>query len=277
MSNSNILVSIVIPVYNVENYIGKTIESVQSQDFQGYEIILVDDGSADKSGEICDRYASEDTRIKVIHQKNAGVMAARFSGVEASKGNYIAFLDGDDRMPSTAISSFYKAMVENDVDYVNGSCIDIDIDGNQLSPIEGTGFSGIIDGNRAYRRFIARNPKGMNLKLYKRDLLLSEPKVKIDPKIKNNEDFIFNLLLSSKVNRVMSIKDVIAQIVIREGSASRQPYTSDYWTFVLSWLDDNYKKYEIYEEDLVRYKLPIILYKLIKHLKILLQRNKYFF
>lgn len=263
MTNSNVPVSIVIPVYNVEKYVGKTIESVQSQDFPQYEIILVDDGSVDKSGEICDEYASVDERIRVIHQKNAGVMAARFAGVEAANGKYIAFLDGDDQMPPTAISAFYKAITENDVDYVNGYSYNIDINGNALSSIEGTGFNDIIGNNREYRSFIARNPKGMNLKMYRKDLLLMEPRIKIDPRIKNNEDFIFNLFLSSKINKVMSIPDVVVKIVKREGSASMQKYGSDYWTYVLSWLDANYKKYDVYDADLIRYKLPIVLYKLI--------------
>jgi len=87
---NDIMVSIVIPVYNVENYITKTIESVQKQDFDGYEIILVDNGSKDKSGIICDQYAQKDNRIHVIHQANGGVMSARYAGVEAAKGKYIA-------------------------------------------------------------------------------------------------------------------------------------------------------------------------------------------
>ena len=125
-------VSIVIPIYNVERYVRKTIESVQHQDFEAYEIILVDDGSKDGSGIICDEYAAKDSRITVIHQPNGGVMSARFAGVDIAKGRFIAFLDGDDRMPSSTLSVFYKAITDNDVDYVNGCDICIDSLGNQI-------------------------------------------------------------------------------------------------------------------------------------------------
>ncbi len=255
---NEIIVSVVIPVYNVENFIARTIESVQKQDFDGYEIILVDDGSKDKSGKICDQYAQNDKRIRAIHQANGGVMSARYAGIEAAKGNYIAFLDGDDRMPSTTISAFYKAITENDVDYVNGYYYNVDYDGNQIGPVYSTNFDGIIGDNTSYREFIAHYPRGMNLKLYRKDILLAEPRVIIDPRIKNNEDLIFNLFLSSKINRVMSIKDIVAHVVVRSGSASRQDYNPDYWLFILQWLDDNYKKYGVYKKDLVLFKLLLI-------------------
>lgn len=263
----DIKVSVVIPVYNVELYIAKTIESVQAQDFDSFEIVLVDDGSLDNSGRICDEYADKDSRIRVIHQHNCGVMSARFAGVDSAKGNFIAFIDGDDRMPSSALSTFFKAITDNDVDYVNGCDICIDSFGNQISPVESTGFDGIIDGNRIYRRFIAEHPRGMNLKMYRKDILLSRPRITIDPKIKNNEDYLFNLFLSSKINRVMSIPDVVVHIVERPGSASRVKYTSDYWLFVLKWMDENYKIYDVYEDDYLLYKIDVIYIKLIREYK----------
>ena len=125
MRNS-IDISVIIPVYNVGRYVAKTIESVLDQDFDSYEVILVDDGSKDESGVICDRYAKDNDKISVIHKENGGVMSARFAGLDVARGDYIAFLDGDDRVPPTALSSFYKAMKENPVDYVNGCYINID-------------------------------------------------------------------------------------------------------------------------------------------------------
>lgn len=266
MRNS-IDISVIIPVYNVGRYVAKTIESVLDQDFDSYEVILVDDGSKDESGVICDRYAKDNDKISVIHKENGGVMSARFAGLDAARGDYIAFLDGDDRVPPTALSSFYKAMKENPVDYVNGSYINIDDVGNQLGDIVKTGFDGIIDGNREYRRFIASHPRGMNLKLYSKSVLLSAPRIVVDPRIKNNEDLIFNLFLSSRINKVMSIPDVIAHIVERPGSASRANYSSDYWTFVLQWMDDNYKKYDVNDEDYMIYKIDLVYYKLLREVK----------
>jgi len=261
----NIEVSIVIPIYNVEHYIAKTIESVQHQDFELYEIILVDDGSRDNSGVICDQYALNDSRIVAIHQANGGVMSARFAGVGAARGKYIAFLDGDDRMPPSALSCLYKAMIENDVDYVAGVCIDIDIEGHRLNDVVyGPHFKGILSGNRLYRSFIAKNPKGMNMKLYKKELLVKEPQIKIPPFIKNNEDFIFNLFLASKIHKVLAIDDIVAHIVERPGSASRVTYDVNYWLKLFTWMDENYKNYDIYDDDYIQYKLFIIFVKLIR-------------
>jgi glycosyltransferase involved in cell wall biosynthesis len=90
------LISVIVPVYNAEKYLGRCIESILAQTHSTLEVILVDDGSADRSGAICDYYAEQDNRVRVIHKANAGVSAARNDGIEASKGEYIAFCDNDD-------------------------------------------------------------------------------------------------------------------------------------------------------------------------------------
>lgn len=90
------MVSIIVPVYKVEKFLPKCIESVLNQTYTDFELILVDDGSPDKSPEICDKYAELDKRVVVIHQKNAGVSAARNAGLENAKGEYIGFVDPDD-------------------------------------------------------------------------------------------------------------------------------------------------------------------------------------
>lgn len=89
-------ISIIVPIYNVEKYLPKCIESILSQTFTNFELILVNDGSKDRSGIICDEYASKDNRIKVIHKENGGVSSARNSGVDLASGKYIGFVDPDD-------------------------------------------------------------------------------------------------------------------------------------------------------------------------------------
>lgn len=91
-----LIISIIIPVYNVETYLGSCIRSVLAQTFSNFELILVDDGSTDGSGIICDEYAATDSRIRVIHQVNRGVSSARNAGIETALGEYIGFVDGDD-------------------------------------------------------------------------------------------------------------------------------------------------------------------------------------
>jgi len=102
----NDLISIVVPVYNVEKYIDKCITSIINQTYKNIEIILVDDGSPDSSGIICDNFKKNDKRIKVIHKKNGGVSSARNSGLEISNGKYVTFIDGDDFVDNNYIKSF---------------------------------------------------------------------------------------------------------------------------------------------------------------------------
>ncbi|WP_234407816.1 glycosyltransferase family 2 protein [Anaerosinus massiliensis] len=97
----HVKISIIVPVYKVENLIERCINSILNQTIENFELILIDDGSPDKSGEICDQYARQDNRIRVIHKKNEGAMAAWIDGVKIAKGRYIGFVDSDDYIEST--------------------------------------------------------------------------------------------------------------------------------------------------------------------------------
>jgi glycosyltransferase involved in cell wall biosynthesis len=112
--------SIIVPVYNVERYLPRCIESLCNQTLTDIEIILVDDGSPDNSGKICDDYAAKDVRIKVIHKKNEGVSAARNDGLLSATGEYVLFCDSDDWMEATACNLLYEAGIKNDADVVIG-------------------------------------------------------------------------------------------------------------------------------------------------------------
>ena len=103
-------VSVIVPVYNVEKYIKKCVESLINQEYRNFEIILINDGSVDNSGMIIDEMSLRDDRIKVIHQKNQGVSAARNVGISFSKGEYITFVDGDDWVDKDYISYFVSLM-----------------------------------------------------------------------------------------------------------------------------------------------------------------------
>ena len=89
-------VSIIVPVYNIENYIRVRVESILAQTYESFELILVDDGSKDNSGILCDEYAAIDSRVKVIHKENGGVSSARNAGLQQAKGEWIMYVDGDD-------------------------------------------------------------------------------------------------------------------------------------------------------------------------------------
>ena len=111
-------VSMIVPVYQVEKYIVQCIESVLNQTFQDFELILVDDGSKDQSGRICDSYAAKDDRVVVIHTENKGAAAARNTGLDHASGRYIMFLDGDDYLAENMIARLYEVIEHSEYDVV---------------------------------------------------------------------------------------------------------------------------------------------------------------
>ena len=112
------MISVIIPVYNVEAYLKECVDSVLAQTYLDYEIILVDDGATDRSGQICDDYAQMDQRVRVIHQKNGGLSAARNTGMKAALGEYILFLDSDDYLLVNSLQDLHAHAVENQADVV---------------------------------------------------------------------------------------------------------------------------------------------------------------
>lgn len=107
------LISVIVPIYNVEKYLCECIDSICAQTYQNLEIILVDDGSADSCPDLCDSYALRDSRIKVIHQTNKGLSAARNKGYEVSNGKYIAFVDSDDIIAHSYIETLHKLITQS--------------------------------------------------------------------------------------------------------------------------------------------------------------------
>lgn len=112
----NIFFSIIVPVYNVANYLVKTVKSILNQDFSDFECIIIDDGSTDVSSELCDSFSGCDSRIKVIHKQNEGVAIARNLGIEKSCGKYILFLDGDDTFEKNALSKIASVLKKTNSD-----------------------------------------------------------------------------------------------------------------------------------------------------------------
>lgn len=115
------LITVIVPVYNVERYLIRCIESIQRQTYKNWELILVDDGSVDSSGNICDSYAKADKRIHVIHQENQGVSAARNAALDQAHGEYIQFLDSDDWEPEDALSYLYDLLNRENADFCMAS------------------------------------------------------------------------------------------------------------------------------------------------------------
>ena len=111
-------VSVIVPIYNVEKYLAECVDSILGQTFQDMEIILVDDGSLDSSGQMADDYAAQDKRVKVIHKENGGLSSARNAGMKIARGEYIYFCDSDDYISLDAIEILYETATKNDLDMV---------------------------------------------------------------------------------------------------------------------------------------------------------------
>ncbi len=112
----NDLISVIVPIYNVEKYLDKCINSITNQTYSNLEIILVDDGSPDKCPKMCDNWAKKDNRIKVIHKENGGLSDARNAGIDVAKGKYLYFVDSDDFVPNYSIEVLYESIIKTKKD-----------------------------------------------------------------------------------------------------------------------------------------------------------------
>lgn len=132
----NLTISVIVPVYNVEKYLDECIQSIVSQTFKDIEIILVNDGSTDASGLICDLWVQKDERIKVIHKKNGGLSSARNAGIDVAQGKYIIFVDSDDYWIGTdSLAHLYDTAEKFDADVVRGEYIAVNEKGERIKTI----------------------------------------------------------------------------------------------------------------------------------------------
>lgn len=118
-----VMLSVIVPVYNVEKYLPTCIESILRQTMEELELILVDDGSTDRSSLICDEYAKTDLRIKVIHQKNGGLSAARNTGLRSAQGRYISFVDSDDFIRQDMYEVLLNELQKEQADFIKSDFI----------------------------------------------------------------------------------------------------------------------------------------------------------
>lgn len=197
--NAKPLVSIIVPVYNVEQYLKDTVKSVQDQTYEHVEIMLIDDGSPDNSGAVCDELAKSDNRIKVIHQKNMGVTKARKHGIEASTGEWIVFLDGDDQLLPTAIEYFVETALAKNVDIVQTPNIKVCGNNRTLLRMKAKGKY----DKEGYLSLLANQwiTGGIGGKIIRKSLFDSKT-LNIPEGITNNEDMLMNIRLSQQLNSI---------------------------------------------------------------------------
>ena len=188
-------ISVIIPVYNAEKTLHRCIDSILAQTFSDFEVLLIDDGSKDKSGEICDEYARKDSRIKVCHKENGGVSSARNMGLDNAKGEWITFVDADDYIASDFLSA-----INNNCDFIIGQSQHFNSTGKYWIS-ENISTQDVVNKEQ-FQSFLAHNlvchimrtPWG---KFFKRNLI---GKIRYDERMKVGEDtvFVHNYLLHCK-------------------------------------------------------------------------------
>ena len=204
---SEINLSIIIPVYNVEKYIRKCIESILSQSFENWELLLIDDGSQDNSGSICDEYQQKDKRIKVYHKTNGGVSSARNFGIRKASCSWITFIDADDFISSEYLKGLTLPILSNpDLDIIMGGCTNWS---------EGK----VVGINQSYENYIGNQPniifnkfRGLVVsKLFRRDIIvkgIDGNPIEFDEKMKIAEDMAFTLDYLLTVKKYAFVSEV---------------------------------------------------------------------
>lgn len=210
-------VSVIVPVYNVEKYLRKCLDSVLKQTLKEIEIILINDGSTDYSGEICNEYSKKDSRIKVLHKKNEGIATARNSGLEIAIGEFIMFVDSDDWIEENMVETMYLKAKENNLDVVQAQYLRTD---NIKSNCSINKFSNNII-EELKREVISGNLYTYVWdKIYKRSFIISD-KIKFREKY-IFEDWYFFMDVITKCNNYSIINDVVYNYRIRNCSLSRK-------------------------------------------------------
>ena len=200
------LISIIIPIYNVAYYLETCLNSILRQTYSNLEIILVNDGSTDNSGRICDRYATKDSRIRVIHKENGGVSSARNMGLDTVRGKYVCFADGDDIMPCNSIMTLYTTLRKADAQFCQGTIKNIlsfrDTIGNMID------VPAAEKGDDTWRDFIFSYNQGPYASLYDFSIL-QENRIRFPLGIEICEDAIFNAGYLLHCDRVCATRETV--------------------------------------------------------------------
>lgn len=237
-------ISVIIPVYNIEAEISRCIESVIHQSFSNLEIILVDDGSTDGSGRICDEYAKKDVRIKSIHKANGGLADARNAGMDAATGEYWAFVDGDDWVDCSMYEDMYNYAKETGADIV--TCRYREINGN--AEISFSREKRIFDTNEALIHYVTTPQPNLIstsvwTKLYKKEII----KNMRFPVGMYYEDMMFTPIALSRAEKIAIIDTPYYNYVRgRDGSIMTEAFTERYLTDEKKLLKEQIKFFKEY-------------------------------
>ena len=227
MNEYKVEISIIVPVYNVEQYLSRCIDSILQQSFEDYEIILVNDGSKDNSGQICNDYVQKDSRIKIINQENAGLAISRRNGFRKSNGKYIMFVDSDDWIDKDTLKDMYKRAEENESEIVCMQFRRVNEKGRKKD--YGFKFDPIICEKKEDMVYHMHTTRYISssacTKLIRRDIMdsISFP---INLAIGEEHNMVAQLILNA--DRVIIVDDIYYNYFFRSNSISHSGYNSKY-------------------------------------------------
>ena len=217
----NKLISIIVPIYNVELYLKRCIDSILNQTYTNSEIILVDDGSLDNCPQICDDYEKKDSRIKVIHKENGGLSEARNVGLKMASGDYISFIDSDDYIDNTMYEKMINKLLEYNADIVE--CGTNYVYDNQVVKYKGANIEKECNAENALKGLILGDSFQQTVwnKIYKKniiqDILFEKGKI--------NEEDIWTYIVFSRCNKLVSITEPLYFYIQRANSIMGQNYS----------------------------------------------------
>lgn len=214
-------ISIIVPIYKVEQYIHNCINSILSQTFTDFEVILVDDGSPDHCGNICDQYALNNNCIKVIHKSNGGISSARNAGLDAACGDYIAFVDGDDYIDQNMYSILFSYAQSTDADVLYCEATFIHSDGTSSADDIPLLYEDTELTKKNWTPEILKyTAGGVHHAMYKATLL-KENRIRFIEGLPFSEDRIFNLYAMGYANKTFFIKRSLYNIVLHDDSCTQ--------------------------------------------------------
>ncbi len=262
------MISVIVPVYNAGKYLVKCLDSIVEQSYTDLEILLVDDGSSDNSGKICDLYAHKDGRVKVFHQENRGLSAARNRGLSRANGDYITFVDSDDYIELDTYEEVYKSIVSYDPDIVFFREKSVNLKGETIYINGDTPTGKVHIGNRkdALDLVIPRLINGVCDKVFRKELLCG---LSFQEGFMYGEDYWFNLHALRNVERMVYIDQIKYSYVSNNDSVTHKKFNRNSFDQIYfkdrikEFISDNYPEYSQYgfkQAFLARLRIMRLLY-----------------
>ena len=218
------MISVIVPVYKVEKYLEKCVNSILCQSYSDLEIILVDDGSPDNCGKICDEIALKDKRIRVIHQENKGLAAARNAGLVIAQGKYVAFVDSDDTIESGAYLMLHNMIETYGTDIAICECRKVK-ENESLKLVEYSKYEDmLLDNSELWELVFGQLNNSSCNKLYKRNLIGD---LRFPEKVVHGEDLLFNIEYLAKCSRGVYNEAPVYNYLSRNNSITRSSFNEN--------------------------------------------------